>query len=330
MLQSLELFLIAAEELNFSKAAQKAYVTQQCLSDHIKRLERQYGAPLFYRKPRLALTEYGIVLQKAVQNMKLIETNLDNQFREISGEKRGTFTFGINATRARVLFPRIYPKFHQQFPFINLNIRLNETRSMESLLLNGKLDMFLGVDTIIQPLLHAETICSNPLYCVLSRDTFSYMFGPETNAKFKIFREGIDLALFQEIPFLLCLPESTTRQMIETSLSRQNIYLKNTISISDYETHFDLCAHHHMVTACPSIAIGQAIHLNRTLSPKNQLLIFPIRNFSKDLYVYLVYHKDLYITSYMKYFIELLTEEIIRQNFSAVQYLDLQFSTELL
>ena len=143
MLQSFELFLLAAEELNFSKAAERAYVTQQCLSDHIKRLESSYGVPLFYRKPQIALTPYGKALQSSVQNIKLIETNLEHEFQAIAGEERGEFSFGINATRARSLLPDIYPAFYARYPQIHVNVRLNETRMMETQLLNGKLDMCL-------------------------------------------------------------------------------------------------------------------------------------------------------------------------------------------
>lgn len=329
MHQGMELFLIAAEELNFSKAAQRAYVTQQCLSDHIRRLEQQYGVPLFNRKPRISLTEHGKALQSAAQNMKIIELNLENDFREISGQQKGTLNFGINATRARVLLPEIYPRFHENFPKVNLNIRLGETRSMEALLLNGKLDMFLGIDTIIQPLLAARAVCDNPLYCVLSvgtlHDVLKDRAGEEQATSIRQFlSEGIDLSLLQDLSFLLCLPESTTRQLIVSSLSRQNLYLNNTISISDYETHFELCASGPMVSICPSIALSQVILRNRTLEPERRLLFFPIRNFQSTLKVHLVCHKDRHFTNYMSCFIELLTSEIKRQEGLAEEYLKRQ------
>lgn len=347
MLQSLELFLIAAEELNFSKAAQRAYVTQQCLSDHIKRLEQQYGVPLFNRKPRISLTEHGKALQSAIQNMKIIEINLENDFREISDQQTGTLNFGINATRARVLLPEIYPQFHERFPKVNLNIRLGETRSMEALLLNGKLDLFLGIDTLIQPLLAARAICDNPLYCVLSESTLAsvlnlqslgaglkteYCQCPDNSSdeKLAFFRDcltnGIDLALLQDLNFPLCLPESTTRQLIVNSLSRQNIYLSNTISISDYETHFELCAFNRMASICPSIAISQVVLRNQTLAPENHLYFFPIRNFKSSLKVHLVHHRDRHFTRYMNCFIDLLTEEIRRQEDLAGDYLARQLT----
>ena len=46
MTTSFQMFLLAARELNFSRAAELAYVTPQCLSDHIRRIEERYGVTL--------------------------------------------------------------------------------------------------------------------------------------------------------------------------------------------------------------------------------------------------------------------------------------------
>ena len=41
-----QVFLYAAEEKSITKAAKKAFITQQCASSHIKNLEKQYGRSL--------------------------------------------------------------------------------------------------------------------------------------------------------------------------------------------------------------------------------------------------------------------------------------------
>ena len=331
MQQSLELFLLAAEELNFSKAAKRAFVTQQCLSDHIKRLEQTYGAPLFYRKPSISLTPYGLALQTAVQSMKLIESNLTNEFRELANDERGNFNFGINSTRARTLFPKIYPRFYKKYPHIKLDVHLDETKSMEALLLNGNLDMCLGVDTLVEPRLASRKITPNPLYCVLSVSTLQEIFTERTvdqlPALFQDFiKNGIDLSFLQDIPFLLCRSGSTTRTLIETSLSQQNIYVNNTLALSDFDTHFDLCAQNRMATVCPSAALESVIRLNRLLPPKEQLLIFPVRDLVNTLNIYLIYQKDLRFTGYMNYFVALLIDEILKQEQAARNYVSMQTS----
>ncbi len=56
-------FLILAEQLNFSRAAQKIGMNQSVLSRHIKQLEEEVGAPLFTRTTqKMELTPYGAAL----------------------------------------------------------------------------------------------------------------------------------------------------------------------------------------------------------------------------------------------------------------------------
>lgn len=48
-----------AETKNISKAAEKLYVSHQCLSRYLKNLEDECGLMLFQRKPTLELTYAG-------------------------------------------------------------------------------------------------------------------------------------------------------------------------------------------------------------------------------------------------------------------------------
>lgn len=58
--QKVNSFLLLAEELNFSRAAQKLYISQQALSAQISALENDLGFPLFVRTTKsVRLTEAG-------------------------------------------------------------------------------------------------------------------------------------------------------------------------------------------------------------------------------------------------------------------------------
>lgn len=48
---NLEYFLVASEELNFTRAAKQLYISQQSLSSHILNLEKEFGVALFNRTP---------------------------------------------------------------------------------------------------------------------------------------------------------------------------------------------------------------------------------------------------------------------------------------
>ena len=59
-IRSLRYFVVAAEELNFTRAAARLFVAQQALSREIQRLESRLGTPLFHRTTRrVTLTPEG-------------------------------------------------------------------------------------------------------------------------------------------------------------------------------------------------------------------------------------------------------------------------------
>ena len=60
--QHLKYFLMVAEELNITRAAERLYISQQSLSNHIGNLERELDVKLFTRSPKLSLTYAGGLL----------------------------------------------------------------------------------------------------------------------------------------------------------------------------------------------------------------------------------------------------------------------------
>ncbi len=62
-------FLALCEELHFTRAARRCGVTQPSLTNAIRLLEREFGAPLFDRKPRPRLSELGAAVRPELERV---------------------------------------------------------------------------------------------------------------------------------------------------------------------------------------------------------------------------------------------------------------------
>lgn len=105
---NLEYFLVAAEELNFTKAAKKLFISQQSLSNHISNMEKEFDVILFNRTTPLTLTYAGQALKAKARQMLELR---DETYRELSDIKDfsvGQLTLGLSHTRGRVICRKSY------------------------------------------------------------------------------------------------------------------------------------------------------------------------------------------------------------------------------
>lgn len=130
MQTSYQMFLLAVEEMNFTKAAKRAHVTQQSLSEHIRNLEKKLGVPLFVRRPHLSLTEAGEAFYRTLREMEQLETGCRAHLREIAGGREGHLQFGTNAARSRILLPDLFASYHQKFPNVTVNVKLGDMMNL--------------------------------------------------------------------------------------------------------------------------------------------------------------------------------------------------------
>jgi DNA-binding transcriptional LysR family regulator len=62
-------FLALCEELNFTRAAKRSGISQPSLTNAISALERELGGALFQRRPAVALTALGRVMQPSLEQI---------------------------------------------------------------------------------------------------------------------------------------------------------------------------------------------------------------------------------------------------------------------
>ena len=110
-IRSLRYFVVAAEELNFTRAAARLFVAQQALSREIQRLEARLGTPLFERTTRrVTLTPDGerllarardLVAQHDAIWAEVVTTAAKPTVVDLMSDGRQTATRILDLARAR-------------------------------------------------------------------------------------------------------------------------------------------------------------------------------------------------------------------------------------
>ena len=81
-------FLALCDELHFTRAAKRCGVAQPSLSNAIRALERELGAPLFHRKPRPRLSDLGAAVRPKLERaLAQIERALTDARRLPRGQR---------------------------------------------------------------------------------------------------------------------------------------------------------------------------------------------------------------------------------------------------
>jgi DNA-binding transcriptional LysR family regulator len=95
----LRAFVTVAEELNFTRAAERMHLAQQALSAQIRQLESRLGTKLFERTTRkVALTEAGeLLLPHAAGVLTELDAGIES-LRAASRAERATLRVGLSGT----------------------------------------------------------------------------------------------------------------------------------------------------------------------------------------------------------------------------------------
>lgn len=120
-LRHLRYFIAVAEELHFSRAAQKLQIAQPPLSQQIRSLEEELGVQLFERtKRRVKLTEAGqVFLEEARLVLAQLEQAVKTAQRASRGEV-GRLSVGVNSSATQSFVPDILRVFRERFPCVEL------------------------------------------------------------------------------------------------------------------------------------------------------------------------------------------------------------------
>jgi LysR family transcriptional regulator, transcription activator of glutamate synthase operon len=146
-LRQLRYLVALADELNFTRAAEREHVAQPALSQQVRRLEEEVGLALVERTTRhVALTDAGELLVARARRVLAELAAAGTELQGLRGVDIGHVTIGAMHTMGPVDLSLALAEFHDRHPNVGLTVREQSSEEMAEMLRVDELDLaFLSV-----------------------------------------------------------------------------------------------------------------------------------------------------------------------------------------
>jgi DNA-binding transcriptional LysR family regulator len=156
----LKVFVAAAEELNFSRAAQRLHLSQSAVSQNIQSIERTYRVELFVRHGRsVQLSEAGQTLLPMARDVLNSARLLEDALVNANGAVAGELAIGCATTSGRYFIPNLLASFQREFP----NVRTRVSLMGRHAVMEAMLDQTLNLGVVGRCVEHRDLECQ-PLF----------------------------------------------------------------------------------------------------------------------------------------------------------------------
>ncbi len=168
----LRYFVVTAEELHFTRAAQRIGIAQPALTYQIKALERELGVRLFDRQPgNVRLTEPGTVFLEEARAM------LDNMAKAVQRCQRSAqgvvgrigVGFTESASFCAVVTTTLH-RYRRQYPQVEMTLEENRSVQLMQSLRQGRIDVaFVRLPVGMDEDVHFQLLSTEPMVAAVPR-----------------------------------------------------------------------------------------------------------------------------------------------------------------
>ena len=173
-IENLRCFLILAQELNYTRAAQKAHVTQTTMSRKISSIETELSVTLFHRNHhQVGLTSAG---QEFYDQIRTVLEQYDSaviQAQNADKTQRDSVQIGVGIYEHTLISP-VIQAFIQRYPVQKLNFLQFKYRELLDEFMHDRVDMIVTSDqflnTVPQENLDKILLYDHPWVLALHRE----------------------------------------------------------------------------------------------------------------------------------------------------------------
>ena len=172
-IRQLHYFLVLCEEMNYTRAAQRLFLSRQALRQCITALEAELCGPLFLSAHhKLTLTDRGMSLQRhaapVVEQFQQMQAALHAEIQSAQPVR-----IGISVSLVPDYLPGLetqLDKFRQQYPHVEMRFRMMDNDAVADDVEQGELDAGLVIDLgCAAPVLARTTLRADPACLLVPR-----------------------------------------------------------------------------------------------------------------------------------------------------------------
>ena len=289
-MRQLEIFRALAEELHFTRAAERVHCVQSNVTTQIRALEEELGTRLFDRlAKRVILTDAGRRFLPYAE--KVLSTVSDAQAAVVQNSvPSGPLCVGAPESVLNYRLPAVLSRFRKLYPKVQLTFRPYYDLSLLQSIESGKMDLAVWMkDVVADERLKSVRLRSEKVVLFADRAH------PLAAAK-KVLPQDLSGQT-------LLLTESgcAYRKKLDQLLSLMNIRPGNVTEFSSVEA----------IKQCVSLGMGVGLLPEIVVAPElagKQLVSFRWAGPSLDIATHVVWHKDKWISPAQQAFVTLLQE----------------------
>ena len=285
-IRHLRIFIMVASLKNMSAAAEKLFITQPSVSQAIKEIEHYYGVKLFERlSKKLYLTESGEYLLRyathIVQSFDEMETMMKNKSDNIA------LRIGASITVGSCLLNHILDDLEEENNKITTQIYVRNTKEIEKMLLDSELDVALVEGTVTSKDLISKPVYQDKLIMVVGKGHKFYN------------RDEISIEELQGEAIISREEGSGSKTIFD------NMLKSNQIEVDIKWSSTDTGAIKDAVLESRGLAVLSRLMVERELK-KGTLHEVSLKEVSMFREIFVVYHKNKFMSKSLKCFLEIL------------------------
>lgn len=291
--QKLTTLLTLIETGSYTQAAKQLSLTQPAVSQHISRLESEFGIKLFNRvQGQYILTEEGKIVVQYAHRAQVLEASVRQKLIDHRSNQQ-RFTIGVTHTTESNILVDVIAKYCDLHDGIKINIISDDINILYSRLKAFAIDIAF-----------VEGRIADPGFSTVLLDTDSLILAVSPQHPFAK-RGSISILELQQEKLIMRLPDSGTRKLFESHLISRNLSIEDfnvILEIDNIATIKDLIRKNFGVSILAKSACQDELN-------KKKLVALPIEDLSMIREINIVYHKDFTQKAFLNDIIRLYYEE---------------------